>query len=640
METSIKTQQTIENTNKKINKFKSFLSNYIFVKLIDLIKVEHKSLEQFQYDIGNYGQIETLKDNNSFKDLIRTMDSEYEELIESIVTKDRYIFDKYLLSDVQTDKQNKTYISDIFEDLLTIYDNFENDYLKLYFDEEGHLHFEMTEAVHELYEDIDKYRNFLLYPSRSEIMSLFGLNKSIFTDIDKMINENLYYMRVNVDDTVKEHSLIQKFENEDGHSYLNENYRYIYHESNFEFLDNNRFHIVFNNPINIIENAFFVPENNYGYLKLLLSAWETFFRSILDIINKVNVLDKLMPYVTEHLKTFFDRIDYDLNDTIHEYYCRLDKQDLMNNLVSNIEVGIKEDPYKRFFLPLEESNGFVFENKVMYSYLKDEKVVVANPLFHEHMTDYRFLKPVEVTKNRYYEDKYRVVINNETVPVSIFVPDNHLDILKEKGLYVEEIEHYLEHEETILIDINVLKISVAERYKEYATMYYQKVQFIHLNDRIVKISTSQDDKGNDILKYSHMANYRLGTSYVLNTKPEYIEVEELIKLYLNKEIPKESKNIVAKYIVTSAQKMHEQVMNGKLKDIVDKIDETYYVYMHDELLLLIIDNQVYNLMLTSQSGRLRHIQNILNHTFNKSIQSVKVYHDVMTETPRVIEQQL
>ena len=70
----------------------------------------------------------------------------------------------------------------------------------------------MTEAVHELYEDIDKYRNFLLYPSRSEIMSLFGLNKSIFTDIDKMINENLYYMRVNVDDTVKEHSLIQKFE--------------------------------------------------------------------------------------------------------------------------------------------------------------------------------------------------------------------------------------------------------------------------------------------------------------------------------------------------------------------------------------------------------------------------------------------
>ena len=640
METSIKTQQTIENTNKKINKFKSFLSNYIFVKLIDLIKVEHKSLEQFQYDIVNYGQIETLKDNNSFKDLIRTMDSEYEELIESIVTKDRYIFDKYLLSDMQTDKENKTYISDIFEDLLTIYDNFENDYLKLYFDEEGHLHFEMTEAVDELYEDIDKYRNFLLYPSRSEIMSLFGLNKSIFTDIDKMINENLYYMRVNVDDTVKEHSLIQKFENEDGHSYLNENYRYIYHESNFEFLDNNRFHIVFNNPINVIENAFFVPENNYGYLKLLLSAWETFFRSILDIVNKVNVLDKLMPYVTEHFKTFFDRIDYDLNDTIHEYYCRLDKQDLMNNLVSNIEVGIKEDPYKRFFLPLDESNGFVFENKVMYSYLKDEKVVVANPLFHEHMTDYRFLKPVEVTKNRYYEDKYRVVINNETVPVSIFVPDNHLDILKDKGLYVEEIENYLEHEETILIDINVLKISVAERYKEYATVYYQKVQFIHLNDRIVKISTSQDDKGNDILKYSHMTNYRLGTSYVLNTKPEYIEVEELIKLYLNKEIPKESKNIVAKYIVTSAQKMHEQVMNGKLKDIVDKIDETYYVYMHDELLLLIIDNQVYNLMLTSQSGRLRHIQNILNHTFNKSIQSVKVYHDVMTETPRVIEQQL
>lgn len=640
METSIKTQQTIENTNKKINKFKSFLSNYIFVKLIDLIKVEHKSLEQFQYDIVNYGQIETLKDNNSFKDLIRTMDSEYEELIESIVTKDRYIFDKYLLSDMQTDKENKTYISDIFEDLLTIYDNFENDYLKLYFDEEGHLHFEMTEAVDELYEDIDKYRNFLLYPSRSEIMSLFGLNKSIFTDIDKMINENLYYMRVNVYDTVKEHSLIQKFENEDGHSYLNENYRYIYHESNFEFLDNNRFHIVFNNPINVIENAFFVPENNYGYLKLLLSAWETFFRSILDIVNKVNVLDKLMPYVTEHFKTFFDRIDYDLNDTIHEYYCRLDKQDLMNNLVSNIEVGIKEDPYKRFFLPLDESNGFVFENKVMYSYLKDEKVVVANPLFHEHMTDYRFLKPVEVTKNRYYEDKYRVVINNETVPVSIFVPDNHLDILKDKGLYVEEIENYLEHEETILIDINVLKISVAERYKEYATMYYQKVQFIHLNDRIVKISTSQDDKGNDILKYSHMTNYRLGTSYVLNIKPEYIEVEELIKLYLNKEIPKESKNIVAKYIVTSAQKMHEQVMNGKLKDIVDKIDETYYVYMHDELLLLIIDNQVYNLMLTSQSGRLRHIQNILNHTFNKSIQSVKVYHDVMTETPRVIEQQL
>ena len=640
METSIKTQQTIENTNKKINKFKSFLSNYIFVKLIDLIKVEHKSLEQFQDKIAYYGQINTLKDNNSFKDLIRTMNSEYEELIESIVTKDRYLFDKNLLSDVQTDKQNKTYISDIFEDLLTIYDNFENDYLKLYFDEEGHLHFEMTEAVHELYEDIDKYRNFLLYPSRSDIMDLFGLNKSIFTDIDKMINENLYYMRVNVDDTVKEHSLIQKFENEDGDSYLNENYRYIYHESNFEFLDNNRFHIVFNNPINVIENAFFVPENNYGYLKSLLSAWETFFRSILDIVNKVNVLDKLMPYVTEHLKTFFDRIDYDLNDTIHEYYCRLDKQDLMNNLVSNIEVGIKEDPYKRFFLPLDESNGFVFENKVMYSYLKDEKVVVANPLFHEHMTDYRFLKPVEVTKNRYYEDKYRVVINNETVPVSIFVPDNHLDILKEKGLYVEEIENYLEHEETILIDINVLKISVAERYKEYATMYYQKVQFIHLNDRIVKISTSQDDKGNDILKYSHMTNYRLGTSYVLNTKPEYIEVEELIKLYLNKEIPKESKNIVAKYIVTSAQKMHEQVMNGKLKDIVDKIDETYYVYMHGELLLLIIDNQVYNLMLTSQSGRLRHIQNILNHTFNKSIQSVKVYHDVMTETPRVIEQQL
>lgn len=86
--------------------------------------------------------------------------------------------------------------------------------------------------------------------------------------------------------------------------------------------------------------------------------------------------------------------------------------------------------------------------------------------------------------------------------------------------------------------------------------------------------------------------------------------------------------------------MHEQVMNGKLKDIVDKIDESYYAYMVDELLLLIIDNQVYNLMLTSQSGRLRHIQNILNHTFNKSIQSVKVYHDVMTETPRVIEQQL
>lgn len=640
METSTQTQQNIENTNKNINKFKSFLDNYIFVKLVDAIKVQHKSLEYFQYKIADYGHIQTVKEDDSFKDLIRTMDSEYRELTESLLNKDRYIFDKYLLSDTQTDKENKTYISDMFEDLLTIYNNFENDYLKLYFDEEGHLHFEMTEAINQLYADIDKYRNFLIHSSNSEIMNLFKLNKSIFTDVDKIINENLYYIRVYVDDTVKEHSLIQRFENGFGDSYLNENYRYINHEANFEYLNNNRFHIVFNNPIGVIENAFFVPKNNYAYLKLLLSAWETFMRSILDIVNKINVLDKLMPSIIEYLKTFFDRVDYNLSDTIHEYYCRLDKQDLLNNLVSSIEVGIKEDPYKRFFLPLDESNGFVFDKKVMYSYLKDEEVVVANPLFHEHMTNYRFLKPVEITTNRFNDRKYRAVINNETIPVSIFVPDNHLDILKEKGLYVEEIEHYLEHEETILEEANVLKISVAERYKEYAVMYYQKVQFIHLNDRIVKISTNQDDKGNDILKYSHMTNYRLGTSYALNTKPEYIEIEELIKLYLNKEIPKESKSIVAKYIVTSAQKMHEQVMNGKLKDIVDKIDESYYAYMvHDELLLLIIDNQVYNLMLTSQSGRLRHIQNILNHTLNKSIQSVKVYYDVMTE-PRVIEQQL